>query len=94
MLTYLIFLSSRYTIDKLDEDKSFEIDMYAEVCIDGYCEIVSILSRVLVPIPLCNTITLPGDGTLQGVLDQLIQDASDAGVNFILETFGIKVRSC
>ncbi len=66
--------------------------MYAEVCIDGYCEIIPILSRVLVPIPLCNTITLPGDGTFQGVVDQFAQDAAEAGVNFILETLGIKVR--
>ena len=75
--------------------KSFEIDLYLRICIDGICDTISVVSRLLIPIPFCNqdgSFTLPGNGTLAGVLEQFAEDASNTAVDFILETLGIKVK--
>ena len=85
----------RYLIDKLDEEKSFLVDFSLDLCIDDTCEMVPIVSKLLVPIPLCNpngTFTLPGNGSIAGVLGQLVADSSDAAIDYVLNSLGIKVK--
>ena len=84
----------RYTIDKLDQEKSFRVDFIIEICIDNVCEDVPVLTEFLVPIPFCNTngtYGLPG-GSLSGFLEHIASGTSDAAINLVLETLGIKVK--
>ena len=62
------------------------------ICIDGVCEPVSVVSKLQIPIPICNPNgTLPGNGTLAGVLDQFAMDGANAGLELILISLGIEV---
>ena len=88
------YLPRRYAIDKLDEEKSFLVDLSVMVCIDNSCNTVPIVSQLLVPIPFCNpnaTFSLPGNGSLAGVLDKLVSEASDNAIDLVFSTLGIKV---
>ncbi len=70
------------------------LDMYVEICIDNFCDVAVIISELSVPMPVCNmngTLPLPGDGTFQGVFNQLIDEASLTGVNVVSDSLGIKV---
>ena len=56
-------ITALYTVDKLDEDKEFEIDLEFRVCLNGddICVPITILSGARFAIPLCNeNVTLPG----------------------------------
>ena len=64
------------------------------VCIDDICKIHPVVTRLMVPIPLCNpngTLSLPGNGTLTDFVDQFVDDASTIGIHYILEILGIEV---
>ena len=90
----ILFFFNRYAVDKLDEEKSFQIDLSLVLCIDNNCETIPVFSKLLVPIPFCNpngTFSLPGNGTLAGVLEQFGTGASEAAIDLVLSSLGIKV---
>ncbi|XP_072048757.1 uncharacterized protein [Amphiura filiformis] len=85
-------LKIKYKIDKLDAQKSFQIDLSVIVCIDGTCEMIPVVSQLLVPIPFCNTngtLSLPG-GSINGYLTHLAGDVTDTAIDLVLNTLGIK----
>ena len=56
-------ITALYTVNKLDEDKEFEVDLEFRVCLNGddICVPITILSGARFAIPLCNeNVTLPG----------------------------------
>ena len=66
--------------------------MAIEVCIDGVCDVSSIVSQLLIPIHWCNPNgALPGNGTFSGVLEYYKTEASNTATNLILDNLGIKV---
>ncbi|XP_072033124.1 uncharacterized protein [Amphiura filiformis] len=79
-----------YTVSKLDEEKSFSVDLSVVACIDGNCVENSVVSQLLIPIPLCNPNgTLPGNGTFAGVFDQFAEDAANNAIELALKSLGI-----
>ena len=95
MLLFFSFYQYRYRIDKLDQERSFVIDLSVLVCIDGTCIPVQILSQLSIPMPSCNTngtLALPG-GSIEGYLNQVpVGGITDVTVDLILNSLGIKVR--
>ncbi len=91
-MSSISFDSCRYTVGKSDDEKSFIMDVSVEVCIDGSCVEIPVVSQVVIPIPICNPdATLPGDGTLNGVLDAFESEASENAIELALKYLGISV---
>ena len=87
----------RFTADKLDDTKQYLIDLSVNVCFDGTCTNVPILTNAVIPIPLCGdeaVITLPGDGTIGGYVQQLADEAGDEGIMMLLHHFNLQVCCC
>ena len=84
----------RYAVNKLDQER-LQVDFNIGICMDGVCEDIPVLTGLLVPIPFCNTngtFSLPG-GSLTGFLEHVASGATDAAINLVLETLGIKVNN-
>ncbi len=90
----MLYTFDRYSIDKLDTEKSFEVELFVTLCIDDDCDVIPVVSEFLIPIPFCNrngTLSLPGDGTLAGYVEHSMKDAKAAAVDLVLNSLGIKV---
>ena len=92
-----IFFSPRFSVDKLDVEKSFSVSLSIELCIDDICDTAEVFKGFKVPIPFCNTdftnFQLPGDGTIQGFVQELGENIGGAAVNIVVEKLGIAVSS-
>ena len=77
----------------MDASKQFVMDLSVLVCQDlSECTEVPVASQLLVYIPICNSNgTLPGNGTLAGVMDYFREDASQTAVDYFLQSLGINV---
>ncbi len=66
-----------------------------DLCIDDSCENIPLFDNVKVPIPLCHTnmtsYQLPGDGTVQGFVQELGENIGDAAIDVVVEKLGIAV---
>ena len=83
-----------FSIDKMDNLRSYQINFNLVVCIDDSCNVIDILSNLLVPIQLCNTdgtLGLPG-GSIAEYLNQLpVAGITGSAVDLVLDSLGIKV---
>lgn len=89
-----VFWCYSFTVDKLTAEKVFVVDLSVTLCIDGTCTPINLLHGARVPIPICNangTFSLPGDGTIAGYLDTLTGGITDAAVDLVFESLGLKV---
>ncbi|XP_033637723.1 uncharacterized protein LOC117298529 [Asterias rubens] len=86
----------RYTIDKLDDEKQFQIDFGASVCpINGEECIfkIDIIQDYRVPIPFCNSnfsLSLPGKTNLTDFITQVGQNAAQQAINILLQFIGLR----
>ncbi len=72
------------------------ITLSVYVCIDENCDRTPILSDNVVPMPFCNengTLSLPGDGTIDGFLRHISGRYNGTIIDTVLSSLGIKVRS-
>ena len=97
IITRFTSFSPRFSVDKLDLEKSFSVSLAIELCIDDACETVRVFEDFKVPIPFCNSnftsFQLPGDGTIQGFVQELGENIGGAAVNVVVEKLGIAVSS-
>ena len=85
------------TIDKLDAEESFRINLDISVCIDSDCSTTPVLQDSLVPIPFCNlnaSFQLPGDGSFAGLARELAGNVGELAIQAGLRKLGIEVGSC
>ncbi|XP_022103294.1 uncharacterized protein LOC110986022 [Acanthaster planci] len=83
----------KYSIDKLTAKEVFSVTLNIVLCIDDTCTSTAVLDHVWVPIPLCNTnvssFTLPGDGTVEGFIQELGGRIGNSAIDLVLEKFGL-----
>ena len=87
-------LISRCRYSANTSEEFFVLNLSVDLCIDNFCDAITILGDQIVPIPLCNpngTLTLPGDGTILGYVESLYSEADEAAVDIVLSALGIKV---
>ncbi len=75
----------------------FSVTFYIELCIDGSCDEMSMFRDVKVPIPVCtidwNTFELPGDGTVDGFVQQLGDSIGDEAIDLVIKKIGLDVSN-
>ena len=84
----------RYSVDKLDVEKVFVLDLAFQIKIEGDVTSVTILSDMKVPIPGCNenaTFTLPGDGSIQGFVNAVGENFGQAAIQIVFQKLGLEV---
>ncbi|XP_038050869.1 uncharacterized protein LOC119724020 [Patiria miniata] len=88
-------ITLKYSINKLDAEKVFEVDFGASICqgADDCIFDVDIIQDYRVPIPFCNSnfsFALPGGNNLRDFLDQVGRNAGQEVVNVFLEFIGLR----
>ncbi|XP_022102001.1 uncharacterized protein LOC110985344 [Acanthaster planci] len=81
------------TIDKLDAEESFRINLDISICIDSDCTTTPVLQDSLVPIPFCNlnaSFQLPGDGSFAGLARELAGNVGELAIQAGLQKLGIQ----
>ncbi|XP_072048756.1 uncharacterized protein [Amphiura filiformis] len=79
-------LNVSFTIAKLDILKSYQVDLTVHVILDDHVTDITVLQKTQIPIPLCNqntTVTLPGDGTVQGFVLELGNSAGQTAIDLV-----------
>ncbi|XP_072033123.1 uncharacterized protein [Amphiura filiformis] len=82
-----------FSIDKLDDDKEFLVNLALKLDIEGDITELGILSNTRFPIPLCNTnatFTLPGGGSIDGFVRALGDNVGQAAVAVVLRQLGLE----
>ncbi|XP_072023446.1 uncharacterized protein, partial [Amphiura filiformis] len=83
----------RFSVDKIDQDQDFSITLGIEVCINSVCDVTPVFDDIRIPIPLCNidfnNLVLPGDGTIQGFVQELGETIGDSAVGVVLNKLGL-----
>ena len=91
----IVFVLSRYNIDKLDTENNFCITLKLQLCIDDTCNTISILDKVKVPVLSCNTdfrdFQLPGNGSVASFVEELEGKISSSAISAVLLKYGIEV---
>ncbi|XP_071798137.1 uncharacterized protein [Asterias amurensis] len=86
----------KYTIDKLGDEKQFQIDFGASVCPNSGEECIfdiDIIQDYRVPIPFCNSnfsLSLPGKNSLADFISQVGKNAGHQAINILLEFIGLR----
>ncbi len=96
VLIFPVLIIFRFSIDKLDVAKEFNLNLDVQINIEGKSTSISLLVDVTAPIPLCNndfSLTDLGVSSITELADTLRHDVSNAGIDWVLEKLGIKVRS-
>ncbi|XP_072033446.1 LOW QUALITY PROTEIN: uncharacterized protein [Amphiura filiformis] len=84
-----------YTIDKLEDEKVFVVDLSAKVCINGPRDCildVSIVEDHKIPIPLCNnnfSLALPGGFSASEFISKVGMNAARQAVEALLQFIGL-----
>ena len=89
------FLFLRFSVDKLEDIKSFGVDLIFGFCVDGECTNTKLLDSLIIPSPFCNpniSFTLPGRGSIADFVDLISDQISDEAIQAVLRTLGIEVR--
>ncbi len=79
----------------MDVTKEFNLNLDVHINIEGKTTSIPLLVDIKVPIPLCNndfSLYDLGVGSIKELVDTLQQNVSNAGVDWVLEMLGIKVR--
>ncbi len=73
----------------------FSCSLGIKLCIDGVCTITRVFDDITMPIPVCHTnittLTLPGDGSIQGFVRELKRNIGDSAIDIVLEKLGLSV---
>ncbi|XP_038050876.1 uncharacterized protein LOC119724026 [Patiria miniata] len=88
-------ITLRYSINKLESEKMFEIDFGASICqgADDCIFDVDIIQDYRVPIPFCNSnfsFALPGGNNLRDFVNEVGRNAGQEAVNVFLEFIGLR----
>ncbi|XP_072033125.1 uncharacterized protein [Amphiura filiformis] len=82
----------RYSADKLDDTNEYVLQLTVSICLDGTCTDIPIANNIQVPISPCGnvSVTLPGDGTIDGYLQEIAKYAGENGVAMVMQHFDLE----
>ncbi|XP_038062441.1 uncharacterized protein LOC119732930 [Patiria miniata] len=86
-------LSVRFSIDKLDATKEYEVDLAFSLLIDGITTDFPIMADQRIPIPLCNanfSLALPGDGSVKGFRKELGDNVGQSAIQLVLTKLNLQ----
>ncbi|XP_038050728.1 uncharacterized protein LOC119723897 [Patiria miniata] len=86
-------LDVKFSIDKLDTTKEYEVDLAFSLIIDGITTDFPIMADQRIPIPLCNanfSLALPGDGSVKGFLKELGDNVGQAAIQLVLTKLNLE----
>ena len=95
VLIFSVYIIFRFSIDKLDVVKEFNLNLDVHVNIEGKSTYIPLLVNVKAPIPLCNndfSLSDLGVSSIAELADTFRHNVSNAGIDWVLEKLGIKVR--
>ena len=85
---------SRFSVDKLSEQKLFRIDFTFTLTLEEETTVNPILRDFTLPVPICNQdipFSLPGDGSIQGFVKRVGRNFTQTAVDVVLHQLGVKV---
>ena len=94
LLLLNILTEIRFSIDKLDASKEYEIDLAFSLQVDDETTDFPLMEAKRIPIPICNnnfSLALPGDGSVRGFLEELGDTAGQSAIDLVLRKLNLYV---